>query len=166
MQLVRYDQVTNYAIRSGNWSDPTIWHGGIVPNSGARVLIPVGVKVNVDGMIPARLATVCVDGTLSFDATRNTQLQVDTLIVSDCGEFEMGTAEAPIARGVTARLLITDNGAIDRAWDPFGISRGLIAQGSVSMYGASRFLRGDCRLGRCGHSNLGPQDDPDWLEGR
>ena len=34
MQLVRYDQVTNYAIRSGNWSDPTIWHGGVVPGSG------------------------------------------------------------------------------------------------------------------------------------
>ena len=137
MQLVRYDQVTNYAIRSGDWSNPTIWHGGVVPASGARVLIPVGVEVTVDSMIPARLATIRVDGTLSFDTTHNTQLQVDTLVVSDCGEFEMGTADAPIAAGVTARLLITDNGAIDRSWDPYGISRGLITQGSVSIYGAA-----------------------------
>src|SRR5262249_8643350 len=136
MQLVRYDQVTSYAIRSGNWSDPTIWHGGVVPASGARVLIPVGVEVNVDGMIPARLTTLRVDGKLSFDTTHNTQLQVDTIILSDCGEFQMGTASAPIQAGVTARLLITDNGAIDRTWDPFGISRGLIAQGTVSIYGA------------------------------
>ncbi len=136
MQLVRYDQVTNYAIRSGNWSDPTVWHGGVVPSTGARVLIPVGVTVQVDGMIPARLSTVRVDGSLSFDPTHNAQLQVDTMIVSDCGEFYMGTAATPIARGVTARLLITDNGAIDRTWDPYGISRGLITQGSVSIYGA------------------------------
>src|SRR4029079_11752807 len=80
MQLVRYDQVTNYAIRSGDWSDPTVWHGGGVPASGARVLIPLGVAVNIDGMIPARLSTVRVDGTLSFDTTHNSQLQVDTLV--------------------------------------------------------------------------------------
>src|SRR5258708_9497415 len=58
------------------------------------------------------------------------------MVVGDCGEFYMGTAAAPIARGVTARLLITDNGAIDRTWDPFGISRGLISMGTVSIYGA------------------------------
>ncbi len=136
MQLVRYDQVTNYAIRSGTWSDPTIWHGGVVPATGAHVLIPIGVTVEVDGQIPARLSTVRVDGSLSFDPTHNTQLQVDTMVVSDCGEFSMGTAAAPIARGITARLLITDNGAIDRTWDPYGISRGLITQGSVSIYGS------------------------------
>ena len=137
LQLVRYDQVTNYAIRSGNWSDPSIWHGGVVPSNGARVLIPVGVEVQVDGMIPARLSTVRVDGSLSFDTTHNTQLQVDTMVVDDCGEFYMGTAAAPIASGVTARLLITDNGAINRTWDPFGISRGLISMGTVSIYGSA-----------------------------
>jgi Ca2+-binding RTX toxin-like protein len=136
LQLVRYDQVTNYAVRSGNWSDPSIWHGGVVPGAGARVLIPVGVEVKVDGMIPARLSTVRVDGSLSFDPAHNTQLQVDTMLVDDCGEFYMGTSAAPIARGVTARLLITDNGAINRTWDPFGISRGLISMGTVSIYGA------------------------------
>jgi hypothetical protein len=56
--------------------------------------------------------------------------------VGGTGAFEMGTAENPIAAGVKARLFITDNGPIDRAWDPFGISRGLIAHGKVSMYGA------------------------------
>jgi hypothetical protein len=136
-QLVRYDQVTNYAVRSGAWSDPTTWQGGVVPGAGARVLIPVGVSVQVDGMIGARLATVRVDGTLSFHTSVNTQLQVDTIIVSHDGTFQMGTEAAPIAPGVTARLFITDNGAINRSWDPFGISRGLIAHGTVSIYGSA-----------------------------
>ena len=33
-------------------------------------------------MISARLATVRVDGTLSFNTTRNTELRVDTMVVS------------------------------------------------------------------------------------
>lgn len=135
-QLVRYDQVTSYAVRSGAWSDPTIWHGGAVPTDGSRVLIPYGINVQVDGVVPARIATVRVDGTLSFNTSRNTELKVDTVVVAGSGRFEMGTAATPIARGVTARLLITDNGAIDRTWDPFGISRGLISHGAVSIYGA------------------------------
>ncbi len=136
-QLVRYDQITNYAVNSGAWSNPNTWHGGVVPADGARVLIPIGVTVHVDGIIPARIATIRVDGMLSFDTTHDTELRVDTVIVSGAGMFEMGTAANPIETGVEARLLITDNGAIDRAWDQFGISRGLISHGAVSIYGSA-----------------------------
>ena len=62
---------------------------------------------------------------------------MDTIVVTGSGAFRMGTEIAPIASGVTARLLITDNGPINRSWDPFGISRGLISHGSMSMYGAN-----------------------------
>ena len=144
-QLVRYDQVTHYAVASGDWSNPATWHNGVVPTSGSRVLIPIGTNVSVDGKITARISTIRVDGTLSFDTTVNTELRVDTVIVSGTGGFEMGTAALPIAAGVTARLLITDNGAIDRTWDPFGISRGLISHGSVTMYGAEKTSSGAAR---------------------
>lgn len=136
-ELIRYDELTNIAVRSGLWSDPATWRNGQVPTNGARVLVPVGVNVRVDGIIAARIATVRVDGKLSFSTNRNTQLKVDTVVVTGSGEFEMGTSAQPIASNVTAWLLITDNGAIDRAKDPFGISRGLISHGSVSIHGAA-----------------------------
>jgi hypothetical protein len=135
-ELVRYDQITHIAVASGAWSSAATWKDGVVPGNGARVLIPYGVEITVDGVIQSRIATIRVDGTLSFDATRNTELRADTVVIGGSGAFEMGTAEAPIAAGVRARLLITDNGPIDRAWDPFAISRGLIAHGRVSMHGA------------------------------
>jgi hypothetical protein len=137
-ELARYDQVTHYAVTSGAWSNPATWHDGVVPGDGARVLIPIGVEVTVDGVIPTRLATIRLDGTLSFAATTDTELRVDTIIGSGSSRFEMGTSEQPIPAGITARLLITDNGPIDRTWDPFGISRGLITHGSVVMHGAER----------------------------
>jgi Ca2+-binding RTX toxin-like protein len=135
-ETVRYDQVTHYALHDGAWSDPTTWKDGIVPPDGARVLIPKEVEVRVDGVMTARLATIRVDGTLSFETNVNTELRVDTVAVSGSGTFEMGTEAAPIMPHVTARLLITNDGPIDRTVDPYGISRGLLTHGVVSMYGA------------------------------
>jgi Ca2+-binding RTX toxin-like protein len=137
-ELVRYDQVTHYAVTNGAWSNPSTWQNGIVPGNGARVLIPIGVEVTVNGVIAARLHTVRIDGTLKFSTTANSELRVDTMIGTGSSLFEMGSAAQPIPTSVTARLLITDNGPIDRNWDPFGISRGLISHGSVSMHGAVR----------------------------
>ncbi len=135
-EVMRYDQITHYAIHNGAWSDPAIWHDGVVPTDGARVLIPLDVDVQVDSVLSARLATVRVDGKLSFATSTDTELRVDTIAVSHTGAFEMGTEVAPIQPNVTARLLITDDGPIDRTVDPFGISRGLLSHGRVSIHGA------------------------------
>lgn len=136
-ELVRYDEVTHYAVSDGDWSDPATWHDEIVPTNGARVLVPFGIHVNVNRVIETRLNTVRVDGSLSFDANLNSELRVDTMVVSPVGSFEMGTQQNPIARNVTARLLITNNGPIDRAADPFGLGRGLIVHGAATFYGSS-----------------------------
>lgn len=136
-QLVRYSQVTNYAVQNGAWSNPTTWSNGVVPTNGARVLIPVGVEVTVDSVLTTRLTTVRVDGTLKFSTTANSELRVDTIVVGSTGLFQMGSATAPIPSNVTAKLLIIDNGAIDRVADPFGIGRGLISHGAVSMHGSA-----------------------------
>ena len=135
-ELVRYDQVTHIAVRSGAWSEPSTWADNKLPTIGSRILIPYGVNVQVNQTLSASIATIRVDGTLSFDPSRNTELRVDTVVVSSQGTFEMGTAAVPIAPGVQARLLITGASAIDRQWDPFGISRGLISHGKVSIHGA------------------------------
>jgi Ca2+-binding RTX toxin-like protein len=135
-QLVRYDEVTHYAVQAGAWSDPTTWHDGMVPSAGARVLIPINVSVSVDGVIQTRLSSIRVDGTLTFDTQTDTELPVDTVVVSGSGRFQMGDEVNPIAAGVTARLIITDEGPIDRAADPFALGRGLLSHGSVSIVGA------------------------------
>jgi Ca2+-binding RTX toxin-like protein len=135
-QLVRYDQITHYALHDGDWSDPATWHDGVVPTNGARVLIPMNVEVMVDSVIASRLNTIRVDGTLSFATAQDTELRADTIVVASSGTFEMGTATSPIEDGVTARLIFTNDGPIDRVADPFGLGRGLISHGRVSIHGA------------------------------
>jgi Ca2+-binding RTX toxin-like protein len=153
-ELVRYDRVTHYAVSNGAWSDPNTWHNRIVPSNGARVLIPIGVEVTVDAVIPARLATVRIDGTLRFSTMANSELRVDTIVGSGSSRFEMGSAQQPIPADLTARLLITSNGPIDRNWDPFGISRGLISHGSVSMHGAAVASSGAVQAGATAGSTM------------
>ena len=69
-ELVRYDQVTHIAVRSGDWSEPSTWANNNIPASGSRILIPLGVEVQVNQMVGASIATIRVDGTLSFDPSR------------------------------------------------------------------------------------------------
>lgn len=137
-ELVKYADVTHYAVQSGHWSNPATWHDGVIPTEGARVLVPIGVEVTVDQILAPEIATIRVDGTLSFATNKTTHLKVDTIVVTDTGSFVVGTAASPIAANVRTRITFTDNGAIDRDWDPYGISRGLITHGSVSMYGATK----------------------------
>lgn len=136
-QLVRYDQVTHYAVNSGLWTNPSTWSDGIVPANSARVLIPIGVNVTVDRVLTTRINTIRVDGTLSFSNTASTELRVDTVVVTGVGRFEMGTATNPIPTGLTSKVLFIDNGPIDRVADPFALGRGLISNGSVSIYGSA-----------------------------
>lgn len=135
-ELVRYDQITHTAINDGPWSSSSTWLNGKVPTTGARVLIPVGTEIQVDGVINQAIATVRVDGELSFATDANTLLRVDTMVVSEVGKLTIGTESEPIQANVKARLQFTSNGPIDRSWDPFGISRGLITHGAVEMVGA------------------------------
>ena len=138
LALVPVSSVTNMVIQSGNWSNPAIWSNQQVPAAGANVWVMPGRTLTVDGVIAPSLHTIRVSGTLNFATTKNTGLSVDTIEVDPMGSFIMGTAQAPIAAGVTANVVFTDNGPIDRVWDPYGFSRGLLCQGSASLFGAAK----------------------------
>jgi hypothetical protein len=124
---------TIVAKRSGNWSDDATW-GGRLPERSARVLIPEGMSVTVDGELPERYDWVRVDGTLRFAPDTNTSLTLETLAVEHNGTLEIGTAREPI----TARAVVTfqhRGELIDHIYDPLELSRGLVATGRVEMHG-------------------------------
>ncbi|MEM9099711.1 MAG: GDSL-type esterase/lipase family protein, partial [Pseudomonadota bacterium] len=137
MTVVSLDQVQYTATQSGNWSDPAIW-GGTVPPAGAKVHIPNGLTVTVDGLIPVEHKTIRIDGTLTFATDVNTELKVDTLVTTATGHLILGTQSNPIAANVTAKLEIADDGPIDTVWDPSLVSRGLLLHGQTTIYGAEK----------------------------
>lgn len=135
LNLTPLAAATHVAVASGNWSDPRIWAGGVVPGKDARVVISAGASVRFDVFQASAMFTLRIDGTLKFATNVDTQMKVDTIIVNTHGVLHVGSAEAPIADNASARIVIADNGPINTTWDPFLWSRGLVSRGQVRMAG-------------------------------
>jgi G8 domain len=129
---------------SGVWSSPDTWQylGSVanapaVPGVGDNVVISQGTTVTLDG-VTAAVRTVRDDGTLSFDATKDTTLKADTIIVEPTGTYQMGTATQPIEAAHKAQVIfVSQMSAADRlVWDPLQFSLGFVSHGDVSIYGS------------------------------
>ena len=129
--------MTHTAAQTGSWSDPATW-GGTAPADGAMVLIPEGISVTVDSMLPSRLETVRIDGTLDFATNTNTQLNVDTLFSSCSGQLQIGSETDSIQPDVSARIVFIDDGPVA---DPQLLSRGAILMGKTTVHGAPKTHR-------------------------
>ncbi len=135
------------AVQNGDWNDGATWGGADTPfTAGAPadgeidVAIPAGITVTVRGQYGATtVETVRVAGTLSFDATVNTQLSVDTIVVEDTGRFEIGAPGSPVAAGMTAEV-IWDDDLIDAASDVSQLSKGLLVfnPGQLRFFGSPK----------------------------
>ena len=103
--------ITN--IRSGSWSDPTIWSLGRVPINGDKVQIARGLPVTYSTVSHASINGIEVDGSLIFSTTVNTQLIVGNLMVMPTGTLQIGTASQPVSPNVHAQLVIADQAVSD-----------------------------------------------------
>jgi G8 domain len=131
--LTPQSKATVVATQSGNWSNPGTWDVGPPPRS-ARIVIPEGITVTVDGDLPEPYEWIRVEGSLRFAPNTNTSLTLETLAVEHSGTLEIGTVDQP----VTARAVLTfqhSGGTIDHLYDPMELSRGLVAMGRVEMHG-------------------------------
>ncbi len=66
LDLLPLGQATHTVENSGNWSDPNTWAGGVIPGNLARVLIPAGKTLTVDGEISTRIKIIRNQGKLRF----------------------------------------------------------------------------------------------------
>lgn len=86
---------THKAVKSGNWSDPTVWDVGTVP--GANAVVCSGeFDLVYDVLSDVLIKDIHINGrgSLSFSTTQRTRLWVDTLAVD--GRLIMGYDAEPI----------------------------------------------------------------------
>jgi hypothetical protein len=138
MNLVPADQATAVAKANGLWSSAGTWQNGQIPGAGAKVVIPAGITVSYDGNSATALHWLRVDGVLQFVTTQNTAMLVETIVVPQDGTLIIGTQAQPIAGNVTASVTFADPGPLDTSNDPTRLGRGLVAEGTVTMFGQSR----------------------------
>ena len=151
MALVSADEATHVAVADGSWFDPATWSDGTVPGDGARVSIHAGRTVTYDGDSPARLEHIEVGGALHVATGLDVHLFVDTFLTLPGSTLTIGTAATPVDADRTVRISIIDDGPLDPVADPTRIGRGLIAFGTVDIYGADKLdfvpLVGDAPAG-------------------
>ncbi|NEQ54632.1 MAG: hypothetical protein F6K11_31620, partial [Leptolyngbya sp. SIO3F4] len=136
--LITQTDATHIAIKNGSWFDPSTWQNGQIPTDNAKVVIPKGRRIAYDDVSETRLFALRVDGQLDFAIDVDTQMVIDTFIVSTSGTLTIGTEDNPVQGNVETKILIADNGAIDTQWDPQQLSRGIISHGSVSIHGQAK----------------------------
>lgn len=131
------EDATHVAIRSGQWSDASIWSTDVVPAEDAVVVIPqhTSVKYDVDSDVP--LKSVRVDGGLSWVTNTHTEMVVETIVTTPGSLFEIGSDNRPIADDVHAVITFRDT-PIDPTQDGEQLSHGLVAYGKVTMQGAMK----------------------------
>ncbi len=124
------------ALRTGSWSDPSLWSLGRVPRAGDRVAIGEGISVVYNVQSDIRLDSIEISGALGFHPLIDTRMVVANLTVMPSGLLQIGSEQAPISDRVQAELIIADK-PLDLAHDPRQFGTGLIALGKVRVHGAA-----------------------------
>ena len=94
------------SVKSGNWSDPTLWSNGSVPSAGESVAIKSGHTVVYDVFSDSVLGEVAIQGTLRFSRNTSTRLKTnDNIMVMTGGFLDMGTSADYIPQNVKAEVI-------------------------------------------------------------
>jgi hypothetical protein len=141
--------------RSGRWSDPATWQGGVVPPAGSRVQVREGHTVVYDLNSDRAIRSIHVAGTLDFARDRDTRLDVGLIKVQpgdeasengfDCDAhiprpdpahprpaLFVGRPDDPVPAGTSATIRLTYFEGMDRETTPALIACG----GRVELHGA------------------------------
>ncbi len=81
--LIPDNTATHKAVQSGDWSNPSTWNTGTIPELSSIVIIPAGLTVNYNVNSNAHIFAIRNDGRLNFLANSNNinrKLVVDTFV--------------------------------------------------------------------------------------
>ncbi|MGH9387884.1 MAG: M12 family metallopeptidase [Vicinamibacterales bacterium] len=144
-----FDKIPDFAatptvvsVKSGSWSDASVWSTGSLP--GSRDVVLVKHQVVYDSTT-AVVATIAIDagGRWSCALTQSTKLSVDTLLAKPGSTLECGSTANPLPAQFKAEIVIRDS-AIRTSptgsgvYDPSQYGTGVVAvDATVRMHGAS-----------------------------
>lgn len=130
-QVVHCHDATFQSVKSGNWSDPTVWGTGTVPGTDATVCINEGhrIRYDVTTATPPALLWIHVDGAMVWATSAITNMNVDTIFTSPGSYLEIGRPGSP----ASTTIIFRDGALLDAGGDE--MTRGLMTAGRVMIHG-------------------------------
>lgn len=115
------------SVKSGAWSDLSIWDSKKVPSFGDNVVISSGTVVTYDVHSTNPIGNLKIDGKLVFSRNKSTNLDVGNIEVSTNGVLEIGSKDNQIPSKYSATIRFV-----------MGVSgqNGLIIKGQAEIHGA------------------------------
>lgn len=137
---------------SGDWSNSSIWPGGVVPSTNARVQIVAGtaVRYNLNSNTKLDCIEVQDGGRLNFAVNVSTKLIIDELMVMPGGELTVGELNNPVFNNAVAEIIFRGDTALKTGSvntpgiDPKQYGKGLVVFGKAHVHGQlidSTYLR-------------------------
>ncbi|MGF1722070.1 discoidin domain-containing protein [Vibrio kyushuensis] len=173
LNMVSDAQATHISVTSGSWFAPETW-GGSIPTSGSRVIISAGHTVEFNQKSSIEHDTIRIDGVLTFATQADTEMIVDTIVVTRLGLLEIGHHGDPIAQNKQATIIfkdyadlgfITDTPSNPR-FDPYKLGLGLVAMGAVRTHGEDKSPVAEFRQALAGDSVIALEQAPlNWKIG-
>lgn len=125
-----------WSIKSGNWSDPTLWNLGRVPVQSDIVSITGTTNVVYDILSQQKIKCLTVQdsGYLKFIESLNTKLYTTHMMVLAGGRLDIGTDESPVQTGINCDIIFCDT-PINTVIDPSQYGNGLLVFGKWNVCG-------------------------------
>ncbi len=123
------------AKQNGRWTDASTWQGNVVPTINDDVIIPNGYTVTLNGNCNAK--NVVVNGLLRPETnTSNIQMQLESMMIENNGEFQVGTTTSLFA----GNCVITLNGVPTAANTHHGDGKFIMVEntGKIELHGESK----------------------------
>ncbi|MFN4083926.1 MAG: GEVED domain-containing protein [Bacteroidia bacterium] len=115
LYIAEFTPTTITSAQTGNWSNPTTWVGGVVPNADNNVVIATGHTVTSDVNI-ARMQDLTINGTFIFFSSSTLQVPqiFGNLTINSGGTFNAGTSgSSAISRWVYLGGSLTNAGTLN-----------------------------------------------------
>jgi G8 domain/Malectin domain len=96
------------SIKSGDWSDGTIWSDGRPPIGGDTVFISANTTVIYSKVSNEDVSQITINGILSFNPFVNTELDTGAIIVMPHGLLRIGYEHQTVSKDVTAIIKLAN----------------------------------------------------------
>ena len=125
--------------KNGRWHGDSTWNKSGTPAACCNVVVKAGHNISVRGDVSAK--TIRIFGRLRFSRNKDSNVEVETIIIERGGSLEIGSANRPINEKNKVIITFVTDGKLDHKSQMFTHQLGLINKGGTLILNGKKIDR-------------------------